>query len=352
MKDLIIVKNKTIRHAIEKINRNAKRSLVVVDNNKKLLGTISDGDIRRHILSKRSLNDKVFKAFNSNPNYIYEDIKDKKIISNIFLTQAINLLPVVNKNLIVKKILSDSSLSFKNNFKNTYNIPTLIMAGGLGKRLDPFTQILPKPLIPINNKAAIQIIIENFLENGFKRIFISLNYKAELIKSVLKDSGKKFYNKIYFIKEKKPLGTAGSIKLIEKKIKNFLLVSNCDILSELPFDDIINNHVRKKVDMTIVCSLKNYQIDYGVCELSDEGRLARIVEKPSHDLLINIGVYLINKNVIKLIPKNIKYDFTDLIKNCLSKKLKIEIFPISEGLWTDIGDWNKFNKKSSADKII
>ena len=196
----------------------------------------------------------------------------------------------------------------------------------------------------------LEIILRQLVNNGFNKVYISLNYKADLIISVLRQIEKKLYSKIIFVKESKQLGTAGSINLIKNKIKDLLFVTNSDTLTNLPFQEVINYHNSKNLDLTIISSIKNFKIQYGVSTINKNGLLKKLTEKPSSDYLVNIGIYLINKKVANLIKKDNRIDFTDLINKALDRKLKVGVFPISDVSWQDIGDWNNFNKNLNLDK--
>jgi len=347
MKKFIIFNNQTIREALLKIDKNGKKSLIVIDKKNKLIGSISDGDIRRHILKNNSLNYKISKIYNKKPHYLFEKDANNKMVNKQFNSGDVLILPIVDNNFILKNIITNDNLNTTNLIKKKLKIPVLIMAGGLGKRLDPFTRILPKPLIPINDKPIIEIIIRQFVNNGFDKIYISLNYKADLVMSVLKQIEKKYLKKIIFVREKKQLGTAGSANLIKNKINDLLLITNSDTLINLPFQEVINYHKLKNLDLTIISSIKNFKIQYGVSTINENGLLKKITEKPSTDHLVNIGIYLMNKKIINLIDKNKKIDFTDVIQKALNKKLKVGVFPVSDKSWQDIGNWNDFNKNTN-----
>tara|TARA_Y100000816_G_C26061740_1_gene557576 strand:- start:829 stop:1491 length:663 start_codon:yes stop_codon:yes gene_type:complete len=217
------------------------------------------------------------------------------------------------------------------------------MAGGKGTRLKPFTNILPKPLIPIKDKTAIEVIIENLRSYGLDNFTISIHEKSEIIKAFFHELQPKF--KVNFIKEPKPLGTIGSLNLLnKKKIKNNILITNCDILSNFDLIDFYNFHKDNNFDLTLVASEKRFEIPYGVCKIFNEGKLKSVEEKPSFDFLVNIGVYIVNKKVINLIPKNKFYNANELINRSKKKGLKVGVFPVSENNWKDTGQWSEFSK--------
>ena len=216
------------------------------------------------------------------------------------------------------------------------------MAGGKGWRMQPFTKILPKPLIPIGNKPIIELIMDEFNKFGFKNFFITINYKGKMIKGY-------FYNnnlpyKINYVEEKKMLGTAGSLRKIKQNSSKYIFVSNSDVLLHADYKDIYSFHVNGKYDLTLISSTRNYEIPYGVCHVDETGRLKFLEEKPKFDYLVNAGLYLLNYSIIKLIPKDKYFDMTDFIKLLQKSNYKIGVYPVSENAWIDVGEWDEFNK--------
>ena len=220
------------------------------------------------------------------------------------------------------------------------------MAGGKGTRLDPVTKVLPKPLIPIGDKSIIKIIIDRFCEYGIKKFYITLNYKSRMIKAFFEDlnsSLKSKYNIVY-IDEIKPLGTGGSLKLLQNKIQGPFFVSNTDILIEADYSEILKFHIENKNDITLVASIKNFDIPYGVCEIENGGTLLKIREKPEFSFLVNTGMYIVNSDMIRIIPRNQLYHLTHLMEDVKARKGKVGVYPISDKSWIDIGEWEKYRK--------
>ena len=198
----------------------------------------------------------------------------------------------------------------------------IIISGGEGKRLLPFTKVLPKPLIPLNDKPIISHIIDSFEAQGFKNINVIVNYKADLLNTYMSNYKKK--SKIKIFKEKNPLGTVGGLSLFKnKKLSPNIILTNCDILTNnLRYDEILNFHTRYKYDLTLVASLRNFSIPYGVCEIN-KIHLKKIKEKPKFDFLVSIGMYVINKNILSNIKNNSKLDMTNFIKILKKKNIKL-----------------------------
>jgi dTDP-glucose pyrophosphorylase len=341
MKELLIKENITLREALKKISVGGHRCLVVLNKYNKLLGTLSDGDLRRAIIKGRSLDSKINKIFKKKPRFFYENKIDKKKITNLFLKYKLDLVPIVNSDLKISKILHWNDF-FKNK-KIVLNQKTkvIITSGGKGTRLHPFTNVLPKPLIPIKDKPIISHIIDNFEKQGFKNIDIIVNYKADILKAYLSKMQTNAHLKI--IHEKNPLGTAGGISLI-KKNKHPMILSNCDIVTNIEFNDLLNFHKKNKFDFTIVVSTKNFSIPYGVCDLDKRGVFKKIIEKPTYDKLVSIGMYVFNQNVSSIVKKNNFLDMNQLVEKLKKMKFKIGVFPVDDTSWMDVGNWNDYNK--------
>jgi NDP-sugar pyrophosphorylase family protein len=240
---------------------------------------------------------------------------------------------------VIKIITEKSSFKSKKAIKIfSQEIPVVIMAGGEGKRLLPHTAILPKPLIPYQGKSMVEHIISRFENYGFKKFILTVQYKSKLMEAYFSNL---FKRKISFIFEKKPLGTAGSLKKLEKKLESFFVI-NCDTLINCDYISLLNFHNKNKNDLTIVASRKVEKLKYGSCEIAKNGNLKKIKEKPEVSFLANTGCYLFNSKILRLIKKNEKLDMNTFIDRAISKKYKISIFPIQESEWLDLGTWNKF----------
>ena len=214
------------------------------------------------------------------------------------------------------------------------------MAGGKGTRLDPFTRILPKPLIPLGEKTVIEIIIDSFVECGVGKFYISVNYKSKIIKSYFEELNPPYA--IEYIHEDKPLGTAGSLRYLRGNLETSLIVTNCDVIIKADYRDIVEHHLANRNDITLVASLKNYNIPYGVCDIENGGVLIRIQEKPEYNFLVNTGIYLLRPETLELIPENEFFDITHLIEKAKGAGGKIGVYPISDKSWIDTGEWAEY----------
>ena len=332
MKKLIITRNTSIQKALQIINKHNLKTLCVVSSSKVFLGTISEGDIRRSILKRKDFNLKIDGIYNKYAFSIDEDNFINSDLKKIFLKEKYDLIPVLNKNKKIKKIILFDDL-FKKISLKTNPIKTVIMAGGEGVRLRPYTYILPKPLMPINNKTMIEHIMESFNKNGFNNFIFSLNYKGKLIESYFKNIISN--NKISFVYEKKKLGTAGSIKNFSEQIKETFFLVNADSFLDININKVFKFHKKNKNQITVLASAINYEIPYGVCKTNLNGKLLKIEEKPIQNFLVNVGMYCLEPEVVKHIPQK-KYDMDELIGNALKKKMKVMVYPISKNCWKDL----------------
>lgn len=343
---LVLNKNKKISDAIKALNITGSKTLIVVNNKKKkkLLGTISDGDIRKNLIKKNiNLDTPLSQIINKNPFKFFSKSFNFEIAKNKFLSNSYDLIPIVDDNNHVIKVIDwDFIYNFKEKSNNDYlDSSIIIMAGGQGLRMKPFTDILPKPLLPINGKPIIEIIINNFLKYKPNNIFVSINFKAEYIKLSLENFIKN--KQIKFIKEHKPLGTIGAIKKINhQKIKN-IIIANCDSIYNFDVAKIYDNHIQNKSKFTVVLSPSFYKHSYGNCLIDLDGSIKAIEEKPEINFLNLIGFYIIDKSLIKFIPKDKVYHATDLIEVCLKKKIKVNTYTLDKNEWFDIGQWSELN---------
>jgi dTDP-glucose pyrophosphorylase len=335
----LINENISIREAIQHMDKFQVRIGVCKSNKKdKVVGVFTEGDFRKAVYKGIDLNKKIFKILNKKFFYVNSRRETKKIL-NIFEKSLVTCIPVIKNRVLVDIIFREEILSQKRSINK--KIPIVIMAGGKGKRLEPFTNILPKPLFPLGGEPIIIKIIKQFQDWGFEKFVLSIYEKSKIIKAYLKS-----YSDINlkFIEEERQMGTAGSLKLMKNFLKGTFIISNCDILIKTNFDEILKFHREKKNDFTIVGSMRHYKIPYGVCLLNGMGKLKQIIEKPSNDYLVNTGVYVAEKNIINLLSSKNYFDTDELITLLIKKKFKVGVFPISSDSWLDYGQWSEINK--------
>lgn len=341
--------NITIKTAINLINKNGKKCLIICDSKKKLKGILSDGDIRKSILKGAQITDKIKKIYNKNPITISEENISYKKLLNLFKVNFIDAIPVIDDNKIIKKIFAWDDI-LKNNFTNQIRpkripgIEIVILSGGIGERLRPFTNILPKALIPIDGISIIEQIILNFNKYGIKKFNIIINYKSQIIKSFLKESVNFKKNKITFFQEKKPLGTAGGLSILKKSIKSDFILTNCDILIKYDISKIYEYHRLNKNDLTLITFKKTNILPYGNCLIDEFNNLKKIEEKPYSNFLINTGMYIINPSILNFLKNNQKININILIEKLIKSKKRVKTYQIDEEDWFDVGEWPQYYK--------
>ena len=223
-----------------------------------------------------------------------------------------------------------------------FNVPVVIMAGGLGTRLKPLTNVLPKPLIPIGEKTIIEEIFDRFGKHGCENFYISVNYKSDLIEYYLNNQHLPYA--LHFFKESQPMGTAGSLSLLKGKLNQTFFVSNCDILIEQDYSEILAYHRSNKNEITVVAALKHFPIAYGTIETGKNGKLIKLVEKPELTFKINSGMYILEPHLLEEIPGNELFHITQLIDKVLERKGNVGVFPVSDKSWKDIGSWEELKQ--------
>jgi len=342
MKQITINTKTTIHQAMKRLNQIEGNSLIIVNKKGKLLGTLTDGDLRRSILSGSEFSELITNIYNSNPIFLIQDKFNKTKVKQLLLQYGIDLIPIVNSSHVVCDYMNWSKMGSVKTTKNSVikNVPIVIMAGGKGTRLDPFTKILPKPLLPINGKPVIEHIIDKFSHFGCDDFYIMVNYKSKIISAYFADKQTKYRTNI--IKEDSPLGTAGGLSLLNKKFDRPFFVINCDTIINSNYVNLYQFHHDNNNDITLIASTKEHVIPYGICELNENGQLLRINEKPQLDLLINTGLYIMNPNVLALVPKNRVYHFNELIQEAKRLGMNVGVFPIDNDSWNDVGQWTEF----------
>ncbi|MBN1340511.1 MAG: nucleotidyltransferase family protein, partial [Bacteroidales bacterium] len=334
---------KTILAALKQMDNTGRKLLLVFDGNR-FESLLSIGDIQRAIIKNISLETPVDQILRQNIRVAGSDESLDEIKARMIRYRT-ECMPVLEKDGALKDVSfwEDLFRPGEKMVKADLGLPVVIMAGGEGKRLKPLTNILPKPLFPIGDKTIIERIMEKFEEVGCNEFFVSVNYKAEMVKFYLKQQKKDTADLVY-LHEDKPLGTAGSLFLLKEKINRTFFVSNCDIIVDQDYSEIYNFHVENKNEITIVAALKHLQIAYGTLETGENGKLLKLIEKPDLTFKINSGLYILEPHLLSEIPENTFFHITDLIANVLERKGRVGVFPVSEKSWKDIGEWKEFLK--------
>lgn len=338
--DFLITPNVTIFEAMEAINENAK-GIVFICESDKLVGVVTDGDIRRYILQKGNLSENIMKI--ANLNTIWLERENENQAMQLMGRKSISAIPVIDHNKKIVKIYFSNGSSIANQGKNKIlNIPLVIMAGGKGTRLRPFTDILPKPLIPIGDKTITEHIVDRFKEYSCSEIYMIVNYKKDFIKAYFKDGIYK--DEIKFVDEMEFWGTGGGLKLLEGKVAQTFFMSNCDILINADYSDILKYHREKKHLITLVCAKKDFCIPYGTININSQSEVVSLTEKPTNTYLINTGFYIIEPDVLTKIPEKTFIHITEIIEECIKGKAKVGAYLIEDADWMDMGQFDEMEK--------
>lgn len=336
IRDIVVDPSDTILYTMQLIDRNMMKIAIVVDSSAKLLGTVTDGDLRRGILKGISLDSPIEMIMNSSPKKELIG-KPSHHYKNVLKRNHIKHLPLVTKD---GEFVDLFLLEAKDSFRRNNNI-VVLMAGGLGSRLRPLTDEIPKPLLPVGGKPILEHIIESFKDNGFYQFVISVNYKKEMIVDHFGD-GSDFGVEITYLFEEKRLGTAGPLSLLSEEIDQPLLVMNGDLLTKVNFEQLLHFHIENKAVATMCVRSYEYQVPYGVIK-TNQHKLIGIEEKPIHHSFVNAGIYVLNPKVKDHISFNEFYDMPELFTKLISTDENVQAFPIRE-YWMDIGQLHDYEK--------
>lgn len=332
----VITPAATIRETIGTIDSSGMQIALVTDGGMRLLGTITDGDIRRGILRGVTLDDEAQKIMNFRPVVARADDSRSAILA-IMKSRSIRHVPIVDNDgvLLGVEVLDEMLKSV------VRSNPVVLMAGGLGSRLRPLTNDCPKSLLKVGSKPILETIIENFLEHGFQKIFISVNYLAEKIEGYFGD-GSRWGAEISYLREPERLGTAGSLSLLPKGISESLLVMNGDLLTRVNFGHLLDFHTEYRAKATMCVRDYEYRIPFGVVT-ADEHRLVGIEEKPLQRFFVSAGIYVLEPDVLGMIPPMGFLDMPCLFRKLVQRKMEAVLFPVRE-YWMDIGRVDDFER--------
>lgn len=330
IKDFLINENGTMIEAMTQLDRIARKVLFVVSE-KGLVAALTDGDIRRWILKKGNLEVSVKEIANYKPKFLTE--KEKHKARRFMKEHSIEAIPIVNKHNKITSIVFAHEEPVR--ARKELTVPVIIMAGGLGTRLYPYTKILPKPLIPIGEIPIVEHIINRFVENGCNEFYLILNHKKNMIKAYFNDLERAY--QVTYIDEEKPLGTGGGLSLLKGKINTTFILSNCDILIDEDYQKILTYHQKQNNFITMICSMKRIRIPYGIVEISETGEIEEMKEKPELSFFVNTGMYVVDGRVVGELESGQEMGFPDIIEKYRNQGEKIGVFPIGEKAWLDMG---------------
>ncbi len=340
----------TLIQTLQLMDEGFTKSLIVF-NNGQFVGIITNGDLQRAIIAKKAFDTPIGQLID-NTTKLYAKVGDnRESIKNWMIEKRAEFMPVLDEyGVLVDVIFWDdilSGITIEDNRKKI-DLPVVIMAGGKGTRLKPITNVIPKPLVPVGDKTILEVIMDQFEGIGCKKFFMSVNYKADMMKYYLSQLPHQY--DIEFFMEDRPLGTIGSVSLLKGKITTPFFVSNCDSINEQDYRDVYDYHVQNHNDLTIVTMVKSFKIPYGVIETGEDGLMVSLSEKPEQTYQVNTGVYILNPSCIDEIPEGEMFHITHLMEKIKKKGGRVGCFPVSEHSWHDMGEWNEYLKMINIQK--
>jgi dTDP-glucose pyrophosphorylase len=337
---VILKLNDTIQTAImvlDEVSAESLRIVVIVDENERLIGTVTDGDIRRGLIKRFSMDTAITKIMSTNPIVAFESDDKQQIFSKMKELDVFSI-PIIDSDRKIVGIETLTNLLEKNKYDN----PVLLMAGGFGERLKPLTEHLPKPLLKLGGKPILEHILEQFIASGFHDFYISIYYKAEIVKKHFGDGGN-WNVSIKYIHEEEPLGTAGALGLLPSNLPKLpILVMNGDLLTKIDFNKLLNFHFETGDEATMCVRDYDFQVPYGVIK-ADGNHIVSIQEKPIQNYFINAGVYVLNQSILDIIDGVNYLDMPQLLEKIIKANGQVNMFPVHE-YWLDIGQIEQFDK--------
>jgi len=318
----------TIEAAMKKLDESARKILFVLDG-ERLVATLTDGDVRRHLLSGGTLNDNVMVAANQNPRSATSIAQARNILNNT----RFQAIPLTDKAGRLISVVMDDQVIYDESLQ--MHTPVVIQAGGKGTRLEPFTKVLPKPLIPVGDLPILEHIMKEFEQYGCEDFHLIVNHKKQLIKAYFAESSRNERTKFY--DEDKPLGTGGGLSMLKGKITETFFLTNCDILIRTDYQELLRFHKENKNAVTMVCAHKKVTIPYGVVEVGEDNVIKEMREKPSFSFLTNTGFYVVEPEVLEDIEDDVAIGFPDIITRQQQKGRKTAVFSVAEEDWMDMG---------------
>lgn len=335
-----IVSSESLLNALKQMDEQKVKMLFVFDN-EHFISILTIGDIQRAIVKNIALETPVAQVIDRNKKFAHSG-EPMDVIREKMLRLRAECMPVLDENGDLNDVIFWKDLFEKEetDLRPKIDLPVVIMAGGKGTRLKPITNVLPKPLVPIGDKTILETILDQFESIGCTKFYMSVNYKADIMKYYLSQLDHKY--DIEFFQEDKPLGTIGSVSLLKGKIATPFFVSNCDSINEQDYRDVYDYHVNNHNDLTIVTMVKSFKIPYGVIETGEDGLMVALSEKPELTFQVNTGVYILNPGCIDEIPEGEFFHITHLMEKIKSRGGRVGCFPVSEHAWRDMGEWPEY----------
>lgn len=337
-----ILSSESLLTSLKQMDTQKVKMLFVFDK-EHFVSILTIGDIQRAIVNNISLDEPVSRIVSCNKKFAHIGESMDEIRRKMLGLRA-ECMPVLDENgeLIDVIFWHDIFEKEETALRPKIDLPVVIMAGGKGTRLKPITNVIPKPLVPVGDKTILEVIMDQFESIGCHKFYMSVNYKADMMKYYLSQLDHKY--DIEFFMEDKPLGTIGSVSLLKGKITTPFFVSNCDSINEQDYRDVWDYHVDNNNDMTIVTMVKSFKIPYGVIETGADGLMTALKEKPEQTFQVNTGVYILNPELIDEIPEGEFFHITHLMEKVKLRGGRVGCFPVSEHSWKDMGEWPEYLK--------
>ena len=340
--NIIVSPSITLLDALKKMDAEQTKMLFVFIE-EHFVSILTIGDIQRSIIKGVSLTEKIETIIECDKIYVHPNTS-KEEVRSIMVRERCQYMPIVDeKGEMIDVLLWDEMFNTpQEREREKIDLPVVIMAGGKGTRLKPLTNVIPKPLVPVGDRTILEVIMDQFEGIGCHKFYMSVNYKADMMKYYLSQLDHKY--DIDFFMEDKPLGTIGSVSLLKGKISTPFFVSNCDSINEQDYRDVYDYHINNHNDMTVVTLVKSFKIPYGVIETGENGLMVDLKEKPEHTYMVNSGVYILNPKLINEIPEGKLFHITHLMEKVKARGGRVGCFPVSEESWHDMGEWPEYLK--------
>ncbi len=339
IKKIIVSEDSKLKDAIEVLNNGGRQVLLITDKQQCLRGILTDGDIRRYLLHNKSLDISLNNIMNK--DFVSLGVGERSKAEKILKNSNCNHVPILNNEKKVVDLVTIQDF-IKHRVEGKDN-SVVIMAGGKGTRLEPITKIIPKPLIPVGDKTVIEIVMDKFAAFGFGNFVVTLNYKKELFKAYFSEKEVNNNLKISYFEEMKYLGTVGALPSLKERLTDTFFLSNCDIFADLDYNAMLNWHEEHNADMTLLGVRENIDVPYGVIEINKNSYVTSFREKPNYNFIVNAGIYIIESELIDLIPEDKYYGMNELIDECIKQKKRITCYPI-EDRWYGTGQFFEYEK--------
>lgn len=336
--DYIVSPKETIKRTIEKMESNCLKAVAVVNDEGQIVGLFTNGDMRHYFLQGGSLQDDISKAMNTHPK-VFKSHNEIKLVKK---KSPMVVYPLVDENNVLREMIYERTEQGNIISDILQNVPLVMMAGGKGTRLYPYTKILPKALIPIGEIPISERIINRFYQFGCRKVYFILNHKGNMIKSYFDEIDRDY--SVEYVTEKQFLGTGGGLFLVKDKIKETFILTNCDILINGDIECAYKTHIKDKNAITMICAMKTVTIPYGVVECGYDGTIETMKEKPSFSFLTNTGVYIVEPEVLDMLNGEEVIGMPDIVKRCLDEGKNVGVFPISENEWLDMGQIDEMHE--------